>query len=120
MRVLTNLTPAGVEYCGNRVWTNKSSASNLHEVHNDRSEQNARTERQLASAHLALAYPFLLQGFNVAYIVVAVADNRSPIKLTAKGAPVWLRVMHEICAACIFVLFLALLDKFAATHCCPF
>jgi hypothetical protein len=58
----------------------------------------AKTRGQSASLLppiLALAYPFLLQGFNVAYIVVAVADNRSPIKLTAKGAPAWLRCGFE-------------------------
>ena len=51
---------------------------------------------------------FWVVGWAVACIVVAVADNRSPVKLTAKAAPGWLRVLHGICAACIVVVFLSL------------
>ena len=51
---------------------------------------------------------FWVVAWAVACIVVAIADNRSPIKLTAKVAPGWLRVMHGICAACIVVVFLSL------------
>jgi hypothetical protein len=50
---------------------------------------------------------FWVVAWAVACIVVAIADNRSPIKLTAKVAPGWLRVMHGICAACIVVVFLS-------------
>ena len=51
---------------------------------------------------------FWVVAWAVACIVVAIADNRSPIKLTAKVAPGWLRVMHGICTACIVVVFLSL------------
>jgi hypothetical protein len=51
---------------------------------------------------------FWVVGWGIACIVVAVAENKSRIKLAAKRAPGWLRVMHGISAACIVVVFLSL------------
>jgi hypothetical protein len=51
---------------------------------------------------------FWIAAWAAAVVAVALADNKSRIKLAPKLAPGWLRVAHGISAALIIVMFLSL------------
>lgn len=51
---------------------------------------------------------FWIAAWAATFVVVALADNKSPIQPAPKVAPGWLRVAHGISAACIIVVFLSL------------